>query len=533
MEQLERYRGHFYNWYDTRTLQPLPPAYVHVDSGNLAGHLLTLRAGLRSWPTRRSVAPQAFDGLRDTLSVAAEAPAESPTAGSSTQVDASAAGTLRAATAQPAPSALARDSTRVTARRASATSRRRQARRAGASAAGPTGRWCSQRIGGAALPADVAAIAHDWRASIEPAVPRVSRCRAQDAGDGAATACRAEPTPASTCRKRSSARSDCDHRRPGRRAATQLARMDFTFLFDPARDLFAIGYNVAERRRDASYYDLLASEARCASYRRHRPGPGAAGPLVRAGPPARPPRRRAEPAVVERLDVRVPDAAAGDADLRATRCSTRPARPPSRDRSSTAASAACRGAFPSRATTPTDAQLNYQYRAFGVPGLGFKRGLADDLVIAPYATALALMVDAPAGLRESATPRRERLRRRYGFYEAMDYTPRASAAGHEPAPIVRSFMAHHQGMSLLALAQSAARPRRCSGASCRPAAQGAELLLQERVPKPTPRCIRTLPRLAQSRARRPREATSQPCACSPTPTRRHPRCTCCPTAAIT
>src|SRR5580704_13107640 len=71
----------------------------------------------------------------------------------------------------------------------------------------------------------------------------------------------------------------------------------------------------------------------------------------------------------------------------------------------------------------TDAQLNYQYRAFGVPGLGLKRGLAEDLVIAPYATALALMV-APAesceNLQRLALDRRAGA---YGFYEAVDYTP--------------------------------------------------------------------------------------------------------------
>src|SRR5580765_7185856 len=70
-----------------------------------------------------------------------------------------------------------------------------------------------------------------------------------------------------------------------------------------------------------------------------------------------------------------------------------------------------------------DAQLNYQYRAFGVPGLGFKRGLAGDLVIAPYASALALMV-AP----EQACSNLQRLAAaglagRYGLYEAIDYTP--------------------------------------------------------------------------------------------------------------
>jgi len=98
-----------------------------------------------------------------------------------------------------------------------------------------------------------------------------------------------------------------------------------------------------------------------------------------------------------------------------------------------------------------DILLNYQYRAFGVPGLGFQRGLAEDLVIAPYASALALMV-AP----EEACSNLEQLTAagfegKFGFYEAIDYTPSRQLRGQSSA-VVRSFMAHHQGMSLLSLA---------------------------------------------------------------------------------
>ena len=104
-----------------------------------------------------------------------------------------------------------------------------------------------------------------------------------------------------------------------------------------------------------------------------------------------------------------------------------------------------------------DAQLNYQYRAFGVPGTGLKRGLADDLVIAPYASALALMV-AP----EEACLNLERLSKEgfegtYGLYEAIDYTASRVPRG-QLYVVVRSFMAHHQGMSLLVVRPSASGP---------------------------------------------------------------------------
>ena len=95
----------------------------------------------------------------------------------------------------------------------------------------------------------------------------------------------------------------------------EFADMDFSFLFDETRDLFAIGYNVGDQRLDTSFYDLLASEARLASFVADRPGPGQPGTLVRPGPPADLDGRRDHAAELERLDVRVPDAAPGHADL--------------------------------------------------------------------------------------------------------------------------------------------------------------------------------------------------------------------------
>ncbi|HRP77197.1 MAG TPA: glucoamylase family protein, partial [Rhodocyclaceae bacterium] len=131
-----------------------------------------------------------------------------------------------------------------------------------------------------------------------------------------------------------------------------------------------------------------------------------------------------------------------------------------------------------------DAQLQYQYRAFGVPGLGLKRGLADDVVVAPYASALALMV-AP----EHACQNLQRLAAagflgRFGFFEAIDYTPARQRRG-QTQTVVRSFMAHHQGMSLLALAHLVLdRPMQRRFAS-EPLFQTVMLLLQERVPRAT------------------------------------------------
>lgn len=134
----------------------------------------------------------------------------------------------------------------------------------------------------------------------------------------------------------------------------------------------------------------------------------------------------------------------------------------------------------------TDAHHVYQYRAFGVPGLGLKRGLADDLVVAPYATLLALIF-APA----EACANLERLIRHeealgpYGMFEAIDYTPSRVPRG-KPRAIVRTYMAHHQGMGLLALAHLLLDAPTMRRFMSDPAVQATEVLLQERVPEVTP-----------------------------------------------
>ncbi|HVH33531.1 MAG TPA: glucoamylase family protein, partial [Tahibacter sp.] len=130
----------------------------------------------------------------------------------------------------------------------------------------------------------------------------------------------------------------------------------------------------------------------------------------------------------------------------------------------------------------TDAAHNYQYRAFGVPGLGLQRGLAQELVIAPYASALALLA-AP----NAAAANLQRLRDLgwlggYGYYEAIDFTATRLPPGQSQA-VVRSYMAHHQGMTLLALTHVLLDRPMQRRFEADPQVQSALLLLQERVPR--------------------------------------------------
>ena len=232
--------------------------------------------------------------------------------------------------------------------------------------------------------------------------------------------------------------------------ADEFAQMEYDFLFDRARQLLTIGYNVTEHRADQSYYDLLASEARLCSFvaiaQGHVPQDNwfAMGRLlVTAG---------GEPmllswsgsmfeylmplVVMPTYENTLLDQTYKAAVARQIEYGTQRGVP---------------WGVSESGYNAVDAQLNYQYRAFGVPGTGLKRGLADDLVIAPYASALALMV-AP----EEACINLERLSSEgfegtYGLYEAIDYTPSRVPRG-QLYVVVRSFMAHHQGMSLLSFA---------------------------------------------------------------------------------
>ena len=123
-----------------------------------------------------------------------------------------------------------------------------------------------------------------------------------------------------------------------------------------------------------------------------------------------------------------------------------------------------------------DLEFTYQYSNFGVPGLGLKRGLGENVVIAPYATALAAMVDPLAAARNFERLAGVGARGRYGFYEALDYTPIRVPEG-ESVAIVRAFMAHHQGMTIVAIADALLDGVMRARFHAEPIVQATELLL--------------------------------------------------------
>jgi cyclic beta-1,2-glucan synthetase len=100
----------------------------------------------------------------------------------------------------------------------------------------------------------------------------------------------------------------------------------------------------------------------------------------------------------------------------------------------------------------TDADGNYQYSAFGVPGLALNVSRSGSLVVSPYSSALALMVDPVNSLKNLLQMKRRKWLTEYGFYESIDYTVSPRRGFLSPkGEVIRCWMAHHQGMSLVAI----------------------------------------------------------------------------------
>ena len=449
MEGLERHEGHLLNWYDTRSLRPLPPRYVStVDSGNLAAVLVTLVAGLRSLRATDERA-RLRSGLGDTVRCGALAVRQ--WVGERTSPD-PAGGELRRTLAR-IEQWLGRD-TASWAERDAALRRERgaladlalQLLAEAGSAPGEQARWWTRRV--------VSGI----DALLEADRPRP--------GDDA----RAEAL--------------------ARRAEAMVRAMDFRFLYDRLRQLFAIGYRLADQggagRLDTGSYDLLASEARLASYVAIAKGDV---PVDHWFALARPVTS------VEGLPVLL--------SWSATLFEYLLPQVFLKTYGGTLLDRTCRGAvrhqrrygrrhgrpwgMSEAAFNRVDRDGNYQYKAFGVPGLGLKRGLGDEYVIAPYASALGALVDPEAAAENLERLAAEGALGEYGFYESVDYTNRrrheVGRSDDGRGRVVRAYFAHHQGMTLAALDNVLGGDPMVARFHADPRVRATELLLQERVPR--------------------------------------------------
>ena len=413
MDKLDRHLGHFYNWYDTQTLAPLLPMYVSaVDSGNLAGHLLTLAPGLNALADQPIVSRQTIEGIGITLSVVEEYLPKEGTA-------------LRAAV-----DAMRVELTPDHMRDASSLpgmvdALARLASRADAIVA--------------ALPAAVEPIVLEWTDKlvaqcysahaellelapwmqeaqeyvVDSSLTRMPTLRelasfelASVPATDLAPAERERQQTLSQLVAQGSARAASRIEQLNALAARARAfsNMDFRFMYNRTTNLLAIGYNASERRLDAACYDLLASEVRLCSFvgiaqgqfpQEHWFALGRqlcivgghqlllswSGSMFEYLMPL-----LVMPTYQNTLLDQTYHGVI-DAQIDYARQRDIP------------------WGISESGYNTVDASMNYQYRAFGVPGTGLKRGLADDLVIAPYATMLGLMVkpdEACANLQRMA-----------------------------------------------------------------------------------------------------------------------------------
>ncbi|WP_218939141.1 GH36-type glycosyl hydrolase domain-containing protein [Pseudomonas nicosulfuronedens] len=436
LEKLPRSHGHFFNWYGTRDLRALEPRYLSsVDSGNLAGHLIVLANACEEWRASPLV-EEARQGLLDTLHLARQAVAALPLAEDVAllQVKDDMREIHRALTGPQSLDALL-------------------------PALGHRAEKAVRCVAGLAPAGEEGGDLSFWFDALRRAFAEHSRDRRY--GDEKALA------------RRLQALADT-----ARRLALE---MDFGFLLNQERKLLSIGYCVDDNRLDPSCYDLLASEARLASLfaiakgdlptrhwfrlgRTATPVPGGSALISWSGSMFE--------YLMPSLVMRAP---AGSLLEQTNRLVV------ARQQAYGAALGIPWGISES-AYNARDLEFTYQYSNFGVPGLGLKRGLAENVVIAPYATALATMVDAQGAQRNFDHLTALGALGRYGFYEALDFT-RSRLQDGESVAIVCSFMAHHQGMSIVAIANTLQHGRMRCRLHREPMIQASELLLQERVPR--------------------------------------------------
>jgi cyclic beta-1,2-glucan synthetase len=448
MGKLQRFRGHFYNWYDTRDLRPLDPRYVSsVDSGNLAGHLLALANACREWIEAPIAGERSFVGVEDALHLTREALEELPDYHRT-----------EATTRHQLEDALDELADAVAERAISPTDIATRLREVAAHTAtlSDIARALASDLG-SELDSDLLFWAEATQRAIDSWLSDLTL-----SDDAVRSLKQRLATIESTARAMAEA-------------------MQFGFLMDPERRLLSIGYRAAEGNLDTNCYDLLASEARLASFVAIAKSDVPARHWFRLGRAVTPVRHGAAliswagsmfeylmPSIVMRAPI-------GSLLEQTNRLVVR-------RQMDYGASLGVPWGVSESAYNARDLELTYQYSNFGVPGLGLKRGLSENAVIAPYATALAAMISPQAAVRNFARLTAIGARGRYGFYEALDYTPSRLPEGIDVA-IVRAFMAHHQGMSVVAIANALMEGKMRERFHAEPQVQATELLLQERTPR--------------------------------------------------
>ncbi|MBS1730878.1 MAG: cyclic beta 1-2 glucan synthetase [Bacteroidetes bacterium] len=491
MEKMERFRGHFYNWYDTISLQPLNPKYISaVDSGNMAGYLMVLKQGLLSSIHQPIICPEIFIGLKTTVQVIQENIKENE----SMQISLISKKLDETIEECPATLFSYHDVLQTI--------------------SGEIKKWENH------FPEIIQHWIQKLRSQVQDYIETLkiyapwiempnrealmhfsffSKIPTWSELANALEIIHLEIENFHSTHQGASMLPLPDNAeeliQEGALKAVDLlstiqvlvedctmyADIEFDFLYDRSNNLMHIGYNVDAHEKDRGYYDLLASEARLGVFIGIAQGKlpqeswFALGRLLTY--------TRKSPVLLSwsgsMFEYLMPQL------IMPTYVNTLIEQ--------TNQSMVQRQIdYGHQRNVPwgisesgynmVDSNLNYQYRAFGVPDLGLKRGLSDDLVIAPYASILALMIKPHEALQNLQSMSRKGFVGKYGFYEAMDYTSSRLPRGKDHVPIF-SFMVHHLGMSFLSLATVIQGQQMQKRFEDDPQLQSAILLLQERIPR--------------------------------------------------
>jgi cyclic beta-1,2-glucan synthetase len=498
MKSLERFRGHFYNWYDTNDLHPLDPKYISaVDSGNLAGHLIAVGAACRQMLAGPLLALEWLDGIDDGLQLIRQSLrllADDRRTHIVTRehledaldVLSDTLAILRKGDGTPALQELKvyADTIVDIAQTLSAERNDSGSVELLACAIALQASINSHQRDLDLLAAQTGLVAEPALASGLAAVPGLADLTSlYDRARARLTLEQADPTAAAAMQRSADAARSLKKRLEDliELSRTMFEAMEFGLLFDPDRQLLSIGYRVADGVLDASYYDLLGSEARLASFVAIAKGDIPTRHWFHLGRDVT--SMSGDAALVSwsgsmfeylmpNLVMRPPRGCLIDETNRNV----------VRRQGEYGAKRGLPWGVSESAYNARDLEFTYQYSSFGIPGLGLKRCLGDDAVIAPYATALAAMIAPDAAVQNFARLAEAGASGRYGWYEALDYTP-LRLPENEKVAVVRCYMAHHQGMTLVALANGLHNGTMRARFHDEPIIQATELLLQERTPR--------------------------------------------------
>ncbi|MCJ7434188.1 MAG: hypothetical protein MUO77_11945, partial [Anaerolineales bacterium] len=544
LDSLERVRGHFLNWYDTRTLASLSPRYIStVDNGNLAACLLTLRQGCREMDRNPVVQ---WEGLLDTLNMLSHTLEQSQLGNAANELR----GVIDATyiqvetlsdTRQFSPSllnrlfhdsysemenmlldAVQRSSEEIAPKVLNGLSvwieRIRYHLKHVENDLQALTPWLLKISDAPSLfsqPDINPDLAIAWKSlsaalSFCPSLGQISKiCRQagvilkqiidllDESDKDALDWCNALVHKLESAGDNSVSLLD-DYSALASRAESYFQEMNFSFLFDYKRQVFHIGYNVETNHLDPNYYDLMASEARITSLVAIARGDVPQNHWLYLGRP-----------LTQVGDKRVLLSWSGTMFEYLMPTLLVESYPNTLLDQSCCAAVEEQIRYATRKNVPWgisessyyafDSAQTYQYQAFGAPSLGYKRGLSDDLVIAPYASILALPFAPQAVMQNLTWFEKNKMWSLYGLYESVDFTDSHLKTGEDFA-VIRSFMAHHQGMILLSLSNYLLNNRMIRRFHADARIESIELLLQEQTSLHAPTERSSLQQMDASRA---------------------------------